>query len=194
MKRFLKAGIGIFAVMTAFAATVSAKTEELPKRNIPGVSDSAVDSRLRKACEAWNGEEEIKIDVSDLNISSNYIEESKQHLMVFAQENGNYFFIKGYGVVYSQTKIVKMRFSCDTRFRKEDKSKFDSAVNKVLSGLDDKMNDTEKLLYLHDYLITHTDYTADLHTAYDCLVSGKAVCSGYAWAFDYLCSRIGIPC
>ena len=130
----------------------------------------------------------------DLNISNSYIDESKEHLLVFAQENGNYFFITGYSVIYSQTKIVTMRFTCDSRFKKEDKTKFDNAVTKVLSGIDDSMNDTEKLLYLHDYLITHTDYTADLHTAYDCLVSGKAVCSGYAWAFDYLCSKVGIPC
>ena len=194
MNRFLKAGIGVLAVVTVFAGTASAKTEELPKRNIPGVSDSAVDTRLRKACDGWNGESEIDIDVSDLNISVNYIDESKEHLLVFAQENGNYFFIKGYSVLYSPTKIVKMRFTCDERFKKEDKAKFDRAVTKALSGIDDKMNDTEKLLYLHDYLVTNTDYTADLHTAYDCLVSGKAVCSGYAWAFDYLCSKVGIPC
>ena len=194
MNRFLKATAGTFAVLAAFAVTASAKTEELPKRNIPGVSDSAVDSRLKKACDNWNGEEEIEVDVSDLNISLSNIDAAKEHLMVFAQENGNYFFIKGYGVKYSSSKIVYMRFTCDNRFRKEDKAKFENAVTKALSGIDPQMNDAEKILYLHDYLIQNTDYTADLHTAYDCLVSGKAVCSGYAWAFDYLCSKIGIPC
>ena len=68
----------------------------------------------------------------------------------------------------------------------------------------------ERLLFLHDLLVSETEYdsaTADVMFdedindavsrstgAYGCLVDRLAVCSGYAAAFQLLAARIGIPC
>lgn len=76
----------------------------------------------------------------------------------------------------------------------------DSVVDRVLADLPEGTTDFEAELYFHDWLngqITYgvtdnEDLTA--YTLYGALVNKKAVCEGYAEAFQYLCHRVGIPC
>ncbi|MBO5670640.1 MAG: hypothetical protein J6S41_03745, partial [Clostridia bacterium] len=55
-------------------------------------------------------------------------------------------------------------------------------------------NDYDKALYLHDALAAHVSYvkTGDHQTAYGALVGKKAVCAGYAAAYQLLMKRAGI--
>lgn len=65
----------------------------------------------------------------------------------------------------------------------------------------DGMTDYEKELALHDYLVTHCKYSANLDTssksdiyrAYGALVNGDAVCNGYAEAMQLLLHCAGVP-
>ena len=68
----------------------------------------------------------------------------------------------------------------------------------------------ERLLFLHDLLVSDTEYGSETAAvmfergmddaisratgAYGCLVERRAVCSGYAAAFQLLAARLGIPC
>lgn len=55
----------------------------------------------------------------------------------------------------------------------------------------------EQILFLHDYLVVHTDYVLNAphcYDAYGCLVSHNAVCAGYAAAFQVLMQKIGVLC
>lgn len=55
----------------------------------------------------------------------------------------------------------------------------------------------EQIVYLHDYLVLHTDYQLNAphcYDAYGCLISGRAVCSGYAAAFQFLMQNLGVEC
>lgn len=84
----------------------------------------------------------------------------------------------------------------------------ESAVSSILSGLKDGMNDFEKALYLHDWLVDNTEYDyatfervkqdalfqSSAQTAYGCIVEHKAVCAGYSKAYQLLLQRVGIPC
>lgn len=63
--------------------------------------------------------------------------------------------------------------------------------------------DYEKVLFVHDYLVENTEYDSvgasfDKHdlwnTAYGCLIRGRAVCQGYAEAFQIIMQKLGIPC
>lgn len=66
------------------------------------------------------------------------------------------------------------------------------------------MDDYEKELALHDYLVKHVvyDYDSlslqnppeDIYSAYGALVNKKSVCSGYANAMKMLLDRCGIEC
>lgn len=90
------------------------------------------------------------------------------------------------------------------------KEKLDQRVQEILDGMNPAMSDYDKILYVHDVLIQNTEYDsacaeaigADTEyaqiwqssSAYGCLVEGRAVCSGYAAAFQLLMNETGIPC
>jgi len=71
---------------------------------------------------------------------------------------------------------------------------FDAQAQKVLSGITPSMSEFEKVLYIHDELAKMVEYvdTPNAHNAYGALVEGKAVCEGYAEAFQYLLQKAGI--
>jgi len=58
------------------------------------------------------------------------------------------------------------------------------------------MEDWQKALAVHDYLIARSTYdeTLTYTTGYDLLVRGTAVCSGYAQAYMDLMNRAGVNC
>lgn len=55
----------------------------------------------------------------------------------------------------------------------------------------------EQILFLHDYLVIHTDYklgAPHCYDAYGCLVLHSAACAGYAAAFQLLMGKLGVEC
>lgn len=71
------------------------------------------------------------------------------------------------------------------------------ALTKAFANVPEKANDLEIEVYINNYLVEHCSYdtnSAMCHTAYGALVNGKAVCDGYAHAFQLLCSKMGIAC
>ncbi len=57
-------------------------------------------------------------------------------------------------------------------------------------------NDYEKALFVHDYLIEHTNYAdegPEAGNAYGCIVNHAAYCEGYSRAFLLLMNQLGIP-
>ncbi len=86
--------------------------------------------------------------------------------------------------------------------------KFQAVVDEIVTEAEKQESLYDKVLYVHDYIVDHTSYDHeaaesdsdkddiyfDSRTAYGCLVNQKAVCSGYAYAFQYIMQRLGIPC
>ncbi|MBR3026218.1 MAG: hypothetical protein IKN85_04700 [Oscillospiraceae bacterium] len=77
----------------------------------------------------------------------------------------------------------------------------EEAAGKIIAQIPEDSDDYEKILFVHDYIVNSTEYDfegagkgeAGLYsTAYGCLVNGKAVCEGYAEAFQYIMNKIGI--
>lgn len=73
--------------------------------------------------------------------------------------------------------------------------KFNSKVNSLLSGIDKSWTDFKKALYLHDKIIVNCAYNntgIKSYGAYNVLVNGSGVCEGYAKAYSYMLSKVGI--
>jgi len=72
--------------------------------------------------------------------------------------------------------------------------RLDHAVNEILKDLPAEGDAFEKALYLHDAVAEKVFYEKVGHhqTAYGALVDGKAVCAGYASAYQLLLQRAGI--
>ncbi len=111
----------------------------------------------------------------------------------------------GYAYVYSadMTKknynCLKIQYTISAKNRKVADAKVMSTVSSLLNATAG-MKDVEKELYFHDYLCNHITYdneagpSGNSYTAYGALVEGKAVCTGYSKAFQYLCLLSGIRC
>lgn len=70
-------------------------------------------------------------------------------------------------------------------------------ADSIVAGAADSMSDYEKIIYLHDQLINSCEYdknAANPSGAYGALCDGRAVCEGYAKAFELLCGLSGIDC
>ncbi len=76
------------------------------------------------------------------------------------------------------------------------KAAWDQRVKELLALVKPGMNDYEKELVLHDAVLRGCEYIDGKfgHSAYGALIEGRAVCEGYARAFQYLLNRAGINC
>ncbi len=85
--------------------------------------------------------------------------------------------------------------SYDEAYTQSDTNAFNSICASVIAGMPNG-TDSEKLLYLHDWLVTHCEYdlTYNKVTAYNAMVEGRAVCDGYAKAYKHLCNLAGLDC
>ena len=76
-----------------------------------------------------------------------------------------------------------------------DKEAFRREAEKLLQLTWGKTTDYEKALVLHDALVRGVVYDGNAphaHNAYGAIVEGRAVCEGYAKAYQYLLQQLGI--
>jgi len=90
-------------------------------------------------------------------------------------------------------------------------AELDAVVNSVLGRMPADIPQYEKVLLIHDLIVRTTDYDTDTYrqvmrdgeappgsgpsyTAYGCLIGHRAVCEGYAKAFQLFMNALGIPC
>ena len=75
------------------------------------------------------------------------------------------------------------------------KAAFDVAVSEMVRGISGSMSEYDREKLLHDRVaekVVYDSSAAHVHSAYGALVQGKAVCEGYAKAFQVVLRRAGI--
>lgn len=84
----------------------------------------------------------------------------------------------------------------DTLNSERTRQKVEAAAQDILDDIPSGASDWEKARLIHDALIRKVTYAEGTHdqTVYGALVEGKAVCNGYAMAYEYLLNMAGIPC
>ena len=107
--------------------------------------------------------------------------------------NGAYSYVtNSSGTVLS----VKPTYTMTAQQQQAAQPKMEAAVQELLKKAAYGQTEYERELILHDELAVRVKYTegANAHNMYGALVEGKAVCEGYARAFQYLLYRAGIEC
>ena len=111
-------------------------------------------------------------------------------------EHPDLFYVSSvFSYSYMSSGVVTSVFpSYNSSYSENDIAAYRGAVMQIVGMLDPQWTDVEKLLFLHDYLVTHCEYDKSLqhNNAYDALVGGSTVCQGYALAFNDLCVNSGI--
>lgn len=84
----------------------------------------------------------------------------------------------------------------DELLTEQAQTRIDDAAEKILAQVPAGASDWETARIIHDALIRHVTYEENQYdqTIYGALVEGKAVCNGYAMAYEYLLEKAGIPC
>lgn len=99
---------------------------------------------------------------------------------------------------------ILLQYTMNSAKRKTSVQAFTAKADQLLSDLTQTEDDYLTELYLHDKIAElclydeqaaaeDTEGTSNAYTAYGALVEGKAVCEGYAKAFQYLLHRVDIP-
>ncbi len=75
-------------------------------------------------------------------------------------------------------------------------AQYDAVINYIIGGMQPNWSDLEKVLYVHNYFVTHSVYDESLaiHDAYNLLVNGTGVCQSYTLAFTAIMHKLGIAC
>ena len=114
-----------------------------------------------------------------------------------------YFVEKGFSYSYSGSicTVIKPTYIDDDTL---DDDAFYEGVDAALACVNSGMSDLEKAIALHDYLAVNCEYDKEnfdkntvpgiSHSAYGPLVKRISVCDGYALAYKYLLSKVGIDC
>ena len=114
-----------------------------------------------------------------------------------------YYARTGYGVSYNKTSKLITKIS-PQYFQNIDDTAFFEAVQKAKSVVTEDMDDLQKAIAVHEYIVLNCEYDKERlanntipkesYSAYGVLVNRIAVCQGYALAYKYLMNEFGIEC
>lgn len=198
----------LLAFGTIFGVTVSAQENKISfvtveKQYLAGAK-SVSNAELDKAIvDGWNSMEE-SINISKYNIS---VDDIMDYYFNLVYNNPEYFYVKteyqaSYNPVTNTIYSIKPTYLVSENELSGYRTKFDSAVEKIMNHVDSTMSDFDKVLTLHDALAMNCQYDEDYYlgnkigdmsyTAYGAFVDQNAVCQGYSLAYKLLLDKCGV--
>ena len=114
--------------------------------------------------------------------------------MCYRADYPQHFWLGNSWQTYTTSSYIELSLTCTASLQNQ-KATFEAAVKKMLEGITSGMSEYDRALLLHDRLVKQVTYDLDApnaHSAYGALVDGRAVCEGYARAYQYLLYRAGI--
>lgn len=116
----------------------------------------------------------------------------------YRRDHTEHFWLgSGYSINYNTDTVLEVmpEYTMSGATLVSAKAAFDKVVSEMLGGITSSMSEYEREKMLHDRLAAQVMYdgsAANAHDAYGALVDGKAVCEGYAKAFQYLLQKAGM--
>jgi len=145
---------------------------------------------------------ENNIDISEYMIENNWtIDDLKINLKNLYLLEPEFFYVgREVKILFSADRkkfYIDFKYLYSEKEIKKMNKEMKKAALKAIEDIEDDMNDDEKALIVHDYLILNTDYdySDTMYSAYDCLVNKSSVCQGYSLAFMYIMrDLLGVDC
>jgi len=150
--------------------------------------------------EAAVSDKKTDIELKEFGLST---DDASEMVSSFLNDNPDYFYVEGAQAKVSGQNVTSLVVQYSPLLGSDSQEEeYEEKIAEILSGINPDWPDSEKLLYLHDYLVTHCQYDRGFYTnngidfrsftAYGAIVLGKAVCQGYSEAYCDLANRAGI--
>lgn len=111
------------------------------------------------------------------------------------------FYVDGFTIVsYKEDDVItERRFSgnylYDSQEIIERRARMEAVVQGILKGVPADAEEYDKVRYVYEYLVKHTEYVLDSQDNQNIcsvILNGKSVCQGYAKTAQYLLERLGL--
>ena len=150
-----------------------------------------------------------------------YVDALERGIYAFVKDYPLYFWLRGgYNTTYvtragADNDTVNIDITCfgfwsASMATQKYQAELQAKVQEIAALAGKLSTDYEKALFVHDYLVTHTEYDTEkyeaskkddydpeidyIFTAYACLIRNKCVCEGYGKAFKLILDTLGIEC
>lgn len=131
-----------------------------------------------------------------------------QAVDAYKEDHPEKFWLKSSITFYTTDNCtyVNLEYNMEQEELIKAKKNFSAAVNEIVENAADNTSDYELEIYIHDYIVNNCVYdfesaknndpnvASNAYDAYGVIVEGKAVCEGYARAFNLLCRKFNIDC
>ena len=203
----------IFVVVFALVLTITlnrlsyAKDEDLHKINVEtqrNEIDKSEDYAYSYNTLTYNEQTvylEIKYAITkfeEITLSSKDLSTVDKLFYCVMNDNPDIFYANGYNYHIHNTGDICI--SGIYTFNKEEIAKkqkqIDAYVTECFNSIQDDFDDYEKIKYVYEDLINHTEYDSNAENHQNIcsvFIEGKSVCQGYAKATQYLLNELGIP-
>lgn len=102
----------------------------------------------------------------------------------------------GYSEYFGKITEVRPMYVVSKGNLESAKKQFNDGMNKAMSLLDDSMNDLQKAMVIHDYILNHSLYADDeydiSHSAWGFFYNGHVVCAGLSLVYSYMLRQAGV--
>ncbi len=97
--------------------------------------------------------------------------------------------------VENTAKALAITYTMDANTANKQNAEINAVMAKIADATNG-MSASEKVEYVHDYLIANVSYvtTYTARSLHDALVNGSAVCEGYTKAFQFIMEYLGVSC
>ncbi|CEP49307.1 hypothetical protein GKD14_03765 [Paeniclostridium sordellii] len=106
------------------------------------------------------------------------------------------FYFTHQGSVYWTNGKLEFKYISSKDVVKNMKSELDNKANNIIkTQISNSMNNMDKVIAIHDYLVLNTKYDLNAEYAFDpygVIVKGSGVCQGYATSMKLLLNKVGI--
>lgn len=162
--------------------------------------ETGLKAEIRQAL--LNEASELDVRKYDLSVED-WCEAAKLVATVVNEDPGLFYVAPTMRYTYSGEQIISLLFDY-RNYLQADWQAYDEKIEQAVALVTPGMTDEEKALVLHDFLAQNCAYayreyldgTLDQHrevfSNYGALVEGRAVCQGYAVAYDCLLHTVGI--
>lgn len=145
----------------------------------------------------------IEHHAENIKVSTNDSDVLQKVFLYVHTDHPEIYWIDGYSYMrYSRgNEILYLTFSGKYTYSLEETKSLQFSIDRYVSqcfaGISQYDSDYDKVKYIYEYIINHTEYVLDSPDNQNILsvfLHGESVCQGYAKATQYLLERLGVQC